>query len=339
MIAPICRIIGAGHIGRLEMKSEPWKRLLAGFTAILLFGGTAVFAGVNDGLLAYYPLDGNANDASGNGHNGVVSSATLTADRFGVPDSAYAFNGINDYIEIFSLNSYPVLTLSAWAKWEAGSSQDAMVIISGDNYGYDRSLQLTRRGLSGSDTNEITVHAGQAAGPLSWLRTGVMVTNNTWTHYAVEFTSDNIHLFVNGAWVWSWGAPATGWNEGNWRIGANLADGWPFKGAIDDVRIYDRALSEAEIWEIAGGEVDTDGDGVLDASDQCPNTPAGEVVNAVGCSISQLVPASWPWENHGEYVSAVSKVSGEFMAQGLITGAQKGAIVSAAARSDVGKRR
>jgi formylglycine-generating enzyme len=83
--------------------------------------------------------------------------------------------------------------------------------------------------------------------------------------------------------------------------------------------------------------LDADGDGVPDASDQCPNTPAGEVVNAVGCSISQLVPASWPWKNHGEYVSAVAEVAREFMAEGLITGAQMGEIVSAAARSDVGK--
>ena len=89
----------------------------------------------------------------------------------------------------------------------------------------------------------------------------------------------------------------------------------------------------------ASVEVDADGDGVLDTTDQCPDTPAGEVVNAVGCSISQLVPASWPWKNHGEYVSAVAEVAAEFAAQGLITGAQKGEIVSAAAQSDVGKRR
>jgi hypothetical protein len=81
------------------------------------------------------------------------------------------------------------------------------------------------------------------------------------------------------------------------------------------------------------------GDGVADAGDQCPNTPAGEVVNAVGCSISQLVPASWPWKSHGENVSAVAHVAEDFAAQGLIAGAQQGAIVSAAARSDVGKKR
>lgn len=112
-------------------------------------------------------------------------------------------------------------------------------------------------------------------------------------------------------------------------------DQW-FDGLLDDVRIYNRALSEIEIQQLAR---DADGDGVPDESDQCPNTPAGEVVNADGCSISQLVPASWGWKNHGEYVSAVAGVADEFMAQGLISGAQRGAIISAAGRSDVGKPR
>jgi len=92
-----------------------------------------------------------------------------------------------------------------------------------------------------------------------------------------------------------------------------------------------------EVDEDAQG-AETDGDGVHNACDRCPNTPGGEVVNAAGCGISQLAPASWPWKNHGEYVSAVARVSGEFVAQGLITPAQRAAIVSAAARSDVGKR-
>lgn len=84
---------------------------------------------------------------------------------------------------------------------------------------------------------------------------------------------------------------------------------------------------------------DSDGDGIPDVQDACPNTPTGEIVNASGCSISQLVPASGPWRNHGEYVSAVSACAQQFLAQGLITAEQKDEIVSSAALSDVGKRR
>ena len=54
-------------------------------------------ADLNDGLVAYYPFNGNANDESGNGNDGVVNGATLTSDRFGDVDNTYLFEG-NDYI-------------------------------------------------------------------------------------------------------------------------------------------------------------------------------------------------------------------------------------------------
>jgi hypothetical protein len=110
-------------------------------------------------------------------------------------------------------------------------------------------------------------------------------------------------------------------------------------GGLVRTYTFGASVTTFELAALVPPTLDADGDGVPDASDQCPNTPAGEVVNAVGCSISQLVPASWPWKNHGEYVSTVAHVAGDFVDQGLIPGAQKGAIVSAAARSGVGKWR
>ena len=86
------------------------------------------------------------------------------------------------------------------------------------------------------------------------------------------------------------------------------------------------------------GETDQDNDGVPDSLDQCPNTPAGAVVNAEGCSIDQLVPCAGPWKNHGQYVSAVAHVSREFVEQGLITYEERAEIVANAAQSDCGKQ-
>jgi hypothetical protein len=88
--------------------------------------------------------------------------------------------------------------------------------------------------------------------------------------------------------------------------------------------------------------IDADGDGVPDDVDQCPDSPLGAIVNANGCSIAQLVPCAGPfsggkWKNHGDYVSAVTKEANKFLAAGLITGAQKGAIVAEAAQSNCGK--
>ena len=59
-----------------------------------------VQADLSDGLVAYYPFNGKANDESGNGNHGTVNGATLAEDRFGNVDSAYNFDGVNDYITI-----------------------------------------------------------------------------------------------------------------------------------------------------------------------------------------------------------------------------------------------
>jgi hypothetical protein len=102
---------------------------------------------------------------------------------------------------------------------------------------------------------------------------------------------------------------------------------------------YNREGANIHVYELPP---DDDGDGVLNGADQCPGTPSGAVVDATGCSIAQLVPCSGPrsggrWRNHGAYVTAVSLVAERFRAAGLITSAQRDAIISAAARSNCGQ--
>jgi len=91
------------------------------------------------------------------------------------------------------------------------------------------------------------------------------------------------------------------------------------------------------------GETDEDNDGVGDSLDQCPNTPAGSIVEGNGCSIDQLAPCSGPasggtWKNHGEYISMLARAVVEFLARGLVSEAEADAIVSAAAQSSCGFR-
>ena len=70
-----------------------------------------------NGLVGYWPFNGNANDESGNGNNGTVNGATLTTDRFGVANKAYNFDGIDDFID-FVNSSVPTgvssRTISLW---------------------------------------------------------------------------------------------------------------------------------------------------------------------------------------------------------------------------------
>jgi hypothetical protein len=88
---------------------------------------------------------------------------------------------------------------------------------------------------------------------------------------------------------------------------------------------------------------DSDGDGVPDDIDQCPDTPPGAIVNASGCSIGQLVPCEGPatggnWKNHGTYVQNVVKIATEFRRAGLITQNDWTEFVKAAALSGCGTK-
>jgi hypothetical protein len=98
-------------------------------------------------------------------------------------------------------------------------------------------------------------------------------------------------------------------------------------------------------FTVGFGDPDIDGDGVPNEKDLCGSTPPGVVVDpSNGCSIDQLSPCKGPWrttsswKNHGEYVSSVTKTAQSFFKQGLITQAQKAAIVAAAANSKCGKK-
>ncbi len=89
------------------------------FLPLLLLITNLCFAQVNLnlGLKAYYPFSGNANDVSGNANNPVFNNATLTADRFGNPNSAYHFNGNTSYMQIANSTSLNLPNKMSVALW------------------------------------------------------------------------------------------------------------------------------------------------------------------------------------------------------------------------------
>ena len=94
-------------------------------------------------LVAYYPFNGNANDASGNGNNGTVNGATLTTDRFGNANSAYLFNGTNNDIivpDAPGLRPSGAYTINAWVQpmgFYSGSCQGNVIVNKGNYLSQD----------------------------------------------------------------------------------------------------------------------------------------------------------------------------------------------------------
>jgi hypothetical protein len=95
---------------------------------------TKARAELNTGLVAYFPFNGNALDATGNGYDGVVHGAVLTQDRFSNFNSAYLFNGTNNFIQVSKLfPNLTNLTVSAWVQYTSGSYQNGTGIILDDS--------------------------------------------------------------------------------------------------------------------------------------------------------------------------------------------------------------
>ena len=217
-----------------------------------------------NGLIAYYPFNGNANDASGNAHNGTVTGATLTTDRFGNTNSSYNFTGTTSDITL--ANSQTLVSgsfsVSAWCTIGIllPSNYDATLIgqfngqVANDRkwlFGY-RSI-LSQRGVS----YYLFDNSGNTSSNSSTLNWSPQVS--TWYHITWVFTSGNsIKTYVNGVLHSEVTTSLSNFNNTASTILTKIGNGididtpakLPWNGKIDDLGIWNRALTLDEILNL-----------------------------------------------------------------------------------------
>ncbi|MFZ4544511.1 MAG: LamG-like jellyroll fold domain-containing protein, partial [Saprospiraceae bacterium] len=191
--------------------------------------------------IASYPLNGNANDSSGNALHGIVNGASLTTDRFGNPNSAYAFDGINDVIELnHAFNGFTEMTVSAWYKVTA-TSPDLQAIISSDNTAKFLHMQIL---TSGACDNAVYFNPG----PGNLLLTHPMPTLNQWVQITITAKSGESKLYANGILIDTDNTIFSSITSANLlRIGSGYLNGRFFNGSIDEVKIYNTALTPSQV--------------------------------------------------------------------------------------------
>ncbi len=204
-----------------------------------------------NGLVAWWPFNGNANDESGNLHNGTVNGATLTSDRFGKVNSSYSFNGSgNQWIDcgtsaVFAQTTN--MTISAWVYLNVFSSNG--------NVGYI--ITGTYDGLSSSGYIFNVVGPSKAnlsfrwSSPTSQTETGNSNLNiNTWYHVVITYDGNSTKLYLNGILDKSQ-IDSNPIGKTHLYIGGSgsvwYAPTFNMNGKIDDVGIWNRALSQQEI--------------------------------------------------------------------------------------------
>jgi hypothetical protein len=241
--------------------------------AILLLGNTYMTSAQNvpsyvptNGLVGWWPFNGNANDVSGNGNNGTVNGATQTIDRFGQTNHSYYFNGTNfNHIEVLnnpnnSLNLTNNLTISCWFQSDSMYTESGTVrsilMKTGDGVGAQNGYVFGLwGGVPGTGPTVGMVHF--AAQPYnngsSFPGANGFVNIKTWYHLAVTYTDSDSTLkyYLNGNLIDT--------KRLNFNIGNNSNPLWigssqsiystkkTFHGKIDDIGIWNRALSQDEI--------------------------------------------------------------------------------------------
>lgn len=251
------------------------NRLLSSFLGILALSSTTLAQGsLDSGLVAYWPFNGNALDATGNGNNGIVFGAILAPDRHGSPDRAYVFDGVDDYIDIGPNVKPPFpFTVSVWIKpkaiggtaggifrndiWDPGSFYHGAYIAHGLIPG------TVATGVGGGLASPLTRR--QAATDSS------IITAGEWHHVVVIFAGPNNqrHIIDTVDYPVSYGGEGVSMTYSGARgaIGHRVEYA---NGAIDDVRVYNRVLTMQDIKALYGLTPVS----VTDKTHQTPSGPA-----------------------------------------------------------------
>ena len=225
------------------------------FCALPIFSQIPSYIPTN-GLVGWWPFNGNANDESGNGNHGTVSGAVLTTDRFNQSNKSYSFNGVNccgipdATQEISILNTFLHIgqnfTISQWYKSTQLAKVQQTIMNSiphtGIGYGYNSDHIPNKMGFGIGPANAYWDLLYVQGSKSDYIQ-------NTWYHIVFKKSGTNYYLYVNGTLDCSANVPqSSNYTEiVGLRFGSIGGGHEVVKGSIDDIAVWNRPLSGQEI--------------------------------------------------------------------------------------------
>jgi hypothetical protein len=224
----------------------------------------------SNGLIGYWPFNGNANDETVNGNNGTVNGATLTTDRNGVANRAYSFNDIDNYITILASNTLSFgnqFSISIWFNRNVSSNNDRIFSFekahSPDGYQFRFAIDVNTIDNNKlyyiGASNNVNNSTGWSNNNGYTIKTNNTISNSNWNNIVLTRNNSNFTLFLNGA---AQSNSQTSQlidfllNNNNITLGAVLSNNTYvdfFNGKIDDLAIFNRALSDQEVKQLYTG--------------------------------------------------------------------------------------
>ncbi len=224
-------------------------------TAMLILSGNAAAQNLpaylpSNGLVAWYPFNGNANDESGNGNHGTVNGATLTSDRVGNVNSAYLLDGLSNLIEVpaaFNLGS----SSKSFAVWFNVRNANYSWIVSGglpNTNGQAFGFYFDESQNYGQYPHKLIFHGDSPTFDFGFSD----IVFQVWNHVVVIYDGLSISAYLNGQYM---GSKSMLLNTSSYPIKLGCRGNYTefFDGDVDDFAIYNRALTQEEITALYTG--------------------------------------------------------------------------------------
>jgi hypothetical protein len=219
----------------------------------------------SNGLVGWWPFNGNANDQSGNGNNGTVNGATLTTDRFGNANAAYDFDGVSDFIEVNyaqAPNFSNGITMQTWVRVDGTNTNYPCATENGD-FCYQFFLSSASSFSDGHyrlSLNQAAMNLVSRVGNNGGVGVGasssdeVVISSPEWIHFVATYDNAIMSLYINGL--------QQSQTIGSVQFAQSLATvmfgksmnpvQYPYftNGKLDDIGIWNRALTPCEVQQI-----------------------------------------------------------------------------------------
>jgi hypothetical protein len=239
-------------------------------TSIAIFGiatttlAQAPFYVPTNGLVGWWPFNGNANDESGNGNNGTVNGAILTTDRFANANKAYSFDGINDFISVNHNQSLNLpgnnnsFSFSAWINPNQTNQQELNILSKGAGNGVNSNDVYI---FSVYNQNKIGLELANFPNAF-WTFSNNSISFNQWNHVVVVYDNslNSAKFYINGLFAgqqpYSFNPSSNGdvqslfFGKQGWNCNCNFMN-----GLIDDIGAWNRALTPQEISDLYNGNI------------------------------------------------------------------------------------
>ena len=243
-----------------NLKNNQMKKsillLAMGFALITqtLFAQIPSYVSVN-GLVGYWPFNGNANDESGNGNNGTVNGATLTLDRFGNSNSGYGLSTLSDNLSVTNIQpsfNNNALTVSLWLKFPTQYNQSSLALVkNGIPYTNGFDVAIDQNDSAYGANNYLVVFLVGNGNAVSFISNQSEL--GVWSNIVSTFDGINIKIYLNGilkatqSFNQSMNIPNNNLVFGSWD---NPTTPVIQTRQLDDIGIWNRALTQQEITNL-----------------------------------------------------------------------------------------